>query len=158
MERDENGKIKPHNDASIPDDSKLLRGVVKQYHVVPDENTGRMRISSAFLEPSTVDRDPYEGLSVDVQAKMDGNGADPTQIMKARVLEDGTPAFQGVISLKAAAFRTRSFLVGYEPMPGNEYHGAVWQTAVAKLTKSKRKALLKEAEWFIVIPDTDIAS
>ena len=65
----------------------------------------------------------------------------------------------GAIAFSVSSFRDRGFLVGYDPLKGNPYHGNVWENveAGAKLTKGTRKALLREAAWVVEIPGVSIA-
>lgn len=110
------------------------------------------RLSSAVLEPSSQDVDPYGGLSVDLEALMLTDGVDPAQPV-------GTAHSVGAIVLAVSAFRSRHFLVGYDPLPENPYHGAVWENAArsAKLTRGTKRALLKEAAWLVALPGVAIS-
>jgi hypothetical protein len=103
------------------------------------------------LEPSSVDHDPYCGLSVDLEQLLIADGVDA----RAHVTKRGE---LGAICFRVTAFRDRGFLVGFDPQPDNPYHGSVWEQAEkqARLTKGTRKALLREASWFIEIAGTSI--
>lgn len=100
---------------------------------------------------SSQDVDPYCGLSVDVEMLMLADGLDPTRhVAQAQ--------FVGAIVLEIASFRSRCFLVGYDPLSHNDYHGAVWENAAkgARMTRGAKRALLKEAAWIVPLPGVAI--
>jgi hypothetical protein len=142
---DKNGLVIPHDHDEILDDHRIIRGVSAEF-VVKDEQGRPQRLSSAALDPSTVEVDPYCGLSVDIEQLMIEQGVTPEAHVQ-------TGKFVGSIAFKVRSFRSRDFLVGYDPFPKNPCHGAVWQDATrnSKLTRGTRKALLQEAAWSIPI-------
>lgn len=70
-----------------------------------------------------------------------------------------TRNFLGSIAFTVNSFRSRNFLVGYDPLPENPCHGVVWQDAAraSKLTRGTKMALLREAEWLVPIDNVPIA-
>jgi hypothetical protein len=148
--RDKNGLATPHDHSEILDDHRVVRGVSAEF-VVKDEQ-GRQRLSSAVLDPSTVEVDPYCGLSVDIEQLMLEQGISPAAHVQAR-------KFLGSIAFEVHSFRSRNFLVGYDPLADNPSHGAVWQDAArnSRFTRGTRKALLQEAAWWVPIDGIPIA-
>jgi hypothetical protein len=148
--RDQNGLATPHDHAEILDAHRVIRGVSDEF-VVTTEN-GQSRLSSAVLDPSTIDVDPYCGLSVDLEQLMIEDGLDPVQHLTAR-------KFLGSIVFTVSSFRSRNFFAGYDPLAENPYHGGVWQDAArgSKLTRGTKKALLREAAWLVPIANVPIA-
>ncbi len=112
-----------------------------------DKEGHPVRVSTAALEPSSVDVDPYCDLSVDLEPFILAAGVDPRRHVT-------TPRFMASIVLAVGSFRSRNFYVGYDPLDDNPYHGGVWQDAQrnSKLTKGVRKALLREAQWLVPVP------
>jgi hypothetical protein len=149
--RDQNGLATPHDHAEILDAHRVIRGISDEF-VVKDEKGQPQRLSSAALEPSTMDVDPYCGLSVDLEQLITEDGLDPVEHLKAR-------NFLGAIVFEVRSFRSRNFLVGYDPLANNPYHGGVWQDAGrgSKLTRGTKKALLREAAWLMPIANVPIA-
>ena len=87
--------------------------------------------------PSSADVDPYCGLSVDLE-QLRADGIDPARHLMA--------SYDGAIILAVQAFRDRQLLVGTDSiLPTNPYHGAVWQTGAAWLTRGAKRAFLKQA-------------
>jgi len=58
------------------------------------------------------------------------------------------PQFTGAIAIAVSNFRTRNFLVGYDPYDGNPYHGAVWgdESRNSRFTRGTKKVPLFEKE------------
>src|SRR5262249_8765703 len=132
----------------LTNDGRLIRRVPALW--VVDTPAGR-RLSSAALEPSSKEVDPYCGLSVDLEQLILADGVNPIEhVNKSQAL--------GALAFRVSSFRDRHFQVGFDPMPGNDYHGGVWQRPAlnAKFTRGMRKKLLREAEWFIAIDGVSI--
>jgi hypothetical protein len=126
---------------------------VSDEFVVKDESGQPQRLSSAVLDRSTIDVDPYCGLSVDLEQLMTEDGLDPVQYVKAQ-------KFLGAIVFGVRSFRSRNFFVGYDPLADNPYHGGVWQDGAlgSKLTQGVRMALLREAVWLVQINNVPIVA
>lgn len=97
---------------------------------------GRQRVSTAALDPSSKERDQYRGLSIDIESFIVEDGLDPLAFVS-------TPQFTGAIAFTVNAFRSRSFLVGYDPRAENPYHGAVWEAenSGSRFTRGTKKSL-----------------
>ena len=128
----------------------MIRGVSDEF-VVRDDQGQPKRLSSAVLDPSTIEVDPYCGLSVDIEQLMIEDGLNPVHHLRGR-------NFLGSLVFNVNSFRSRNFFVGYDPLTENPYHGAVWQDAAreSKLTRGTKKALLREAAWFVPIANVPI--
>jgi hypothetical protein len=149
-DKDANGHVAPHDHPELTSEGRLIRRISPLQ--VVDSPKGR-RLSSAVLEPSTTDRDPYCGLSVDLEQLLLADNVDAIEhVKRGEAL--------GAIALTVSCFRDRHFLVGFDPQPNNDYHGNVWQRPAlnAKLTRGMRNALLREAEWFITIDGVAITT
>ena len=142
LPRDAQGRALPHDHPGIDGNCRLIRRISAEW-IVLDRSTGRQRLSSACLSPSTPSADIYCGLSVDIEAFILAAGIEPA----AHVT---TPKHMASIAIKAHAFRSRGFLAGHDPSPGNPFHGCVWQVeGRSKLTAGIQKQLLREAEWLV---------
>ncbi len=50
-------------------------------------------------------------------------------------------------------------MVGSDPLPENPYHGEVWGSGQPnKFTASQKKRLRNVCNWYVLIPDVEIAS
>lgn len=148
--RDQNGIVEPHDHPQIASGDRIIRRISEDWKVF-DKKLGRWRLSSACLEPSSQEVDQYCGLSIDVESFITAAGIDP----KAHVT---TPKHIASIVFNVDSFRTNRFLVGYDPLPENLYHGGVWEVKdTSKLTKGMRSKLLKEAEWFVPLPGVSVS-
>jgi len=154
LKLDKTGKVIPYNDTSIPAESDVFRGVSEQHIVVGHD--GKKRISTAFLEPSSLGRDPYQGISIDIETKMLSDEINPVNCMSEKTCSHGKKCYLGVISFTTSSFRDLDFLVGYDPLPTNPFHGGVWQNGANKMTKGKRKRILRNANWLIEIDNVSI--
>jgi hypothetical protein len=124
----------------------VIRRISDEF-VAKDKEGHPLRVSTAAFEPSSIDIDPYCGLSVDLEPFILANGVDPKHHVT-------TPKFMASIALAVRSFRSRNFLVGYDPVKDNPYHGGVWQDAHrgSKLTRGVKKALLRESAWLVAVP------
>ncbi len=137
--RDADGRVTPYDDPEIPDDADVVRYVPSE-GLAPDGHGGR-RLSTGAFSPSSRDRDPYRGMSVDLLAPMLKDGLP----MSGRKTSD----HEGVVKLKVGALRSLGLEIGKDPVPGsNPYHCAVWG-----VNKSNRKNICKLAEWIDKPPD-----
>jgi hypothetical protein len=114
--KDDQGRTLPHDHLGIEDEDILLRGVSKQW-LIPDGNGGT-RISSALISSTSKKIDPYEGLSVEIKKLLDDAGVDIYARFSAKYIS--------VVSFLSQDFRAEGGLVGYDPLPDNPCHGAVW--------------------------------
>lgn len=111
-------------------DFRFIRTLQSPYHVVPDERTGRYRISTKAFGPSKADGK----LSGDLEEILIADGLSPTAMYPAV----RNPV--GAASLTVGQIRNAGAQVEHDPAPWNWYHGAV------SGTKPKRvKQLLVDA-------------
>ena len=142
----------PHDHPDLADDHRVIRRISDEF-VVKDEEGHPVRLSTAALDPSSIDIDPYCGLSVDLESLILADGIDPKRHVT-------TPKFMASIVLAVGSFRSRSFLVGYDPLDDNRNHGGVWQDAPrsSKLTRGVKKALLREPTWLVPVPGIPVTT
>jgi hypothetical protein len=132
--RDASGQVTPHDDASILGSSALIRHINPSVHVVPDDNTGGRRLSSAAF--SATNLDPQYGMSTDIGQMLSERG----------LAEDAmVPTGMGAVRLRVDAVRALDLSVGSDPEPGNWAHGQVWG-----VKDSKRRKLHKVVEDWVV--------
>ncbi len=152
---DDDGNAKPHNDPTLKCPSDLLRGVTK-HHIVDGQEGRKVISSSMFYQPSSVEHDPYEGLSVELECKMP-NDLDKQRHFDAVTDENGKPAFLGVLKVGIEDVRNKELLVGSAPLDTNPYHGGVWEVKdKSRLNRPTRKALLEASSWFFEAANVDI--
>jgi hypothetical protein len=126
-----NGVVVAHDDPAILPQSLLIRHINPDHHVVPDENTKGLRISSGAFAATT--RDPDYGMSVDIG-----------QLLSERRLPNHhmVPQRMGAVSLGVGDLREIGLRIGSDPVPMNEFHGQTWgvkpsmRKAVHKLLKA----------------------
>jgi hypothetical protein len=134
--RDDDGSTIRHDHPGISAEDLIVRRIHEQY-IVPDEKVGR-RISTQAFRPSKSDG----GMSVDLERLIVESGKDPRKVVT-------TPKWIGAVYFTAHDLREQEFVVGYDPVPNNPYHGLVWGT----FTKSKQRNLQRMAKWYVPIPE-----
>lgn len=132
--RDAGGRVIPYDDPEIPDDAYVVRYVTSQW-LAPDGRGGR-RLSTGAFSPTSKNRDPYRGMSVDLLEPMLKDGLP----MSGRM----TSSHEGVVKLRVGALRTLGLQVGHDPLPDNPYHTAIWE-----VTKRNKKEIWRLAEWIV---------
>lgn len=91
-------------------------------------------------------------MSVDIEPFIVLDGLDPQQWVTS-------PRWIGSVKFTAGFLRNQQLLVGFDPLeeteaqPANPYHGGVW----GSFSRGIQQALQSEAEWFVQIPDVDLA-
>jgi hypothetical protein len=78
-------------------------------------------------------------MSVDLENEILEAQLDPYQFVQQ-------PPFIGAVRFTASVLRQLDFSVGYDPVPGNEYHGEVW----GQFSGSKKKQLLAIAQPYVL--------
>ena len=134
--RDADGNVEPHDHNGIQAGDGVIRRVSDQ-QVVTDPKTGGRRLSSMAFKPST---DPNAGMSVDLENEIEKAGLDTRTYVT-------TPRWVGSVRFEAGALRGEGFMVGFDPLPENPYHGEVWGT----FSKAKQKRLGELCQWFVSI-------
>lgn len=139
--RNEKGEVIPHNHKGIlPKDGIIRR--VSELQVVFDPKINGRRLSSLALKPSS---GLNGGLSVDLQRQIEEAGLDAKTYVT-------TPRWTGSIRFDAAQLRAEEFLIGYDPLLDNPYHGEVW----GSFTKIKLTKLFQLCKWFVPIENVVI--
>jgi hypothetical protein len=149
--RDANGQVLPHDHAEILNEDRLIRRINPIEHVVPDGNTGRRRISTKAIQPSS---EPNGGMSVDHERTICEAQLNPTSFVT-------TPVYTGSIAFGAGVVRAINvgLRVGYDPIPGeNDFHCEVWgpDPRPNRFSKGQQRAILAASAWFVEIQDTSI--
>lgn len=136
--RDANGVVIPHDDVDIGRSSGLLRYVTPGQMV--REGSGEdYRPSSAAFSSSSPQLDRYQGMSVDLEAVMQRQGA-PLDVRAA----DDSDIW--IYRIETAAVRDMGHLVGSDPLPTNPYHGQVWKSLEGgRLSRGQREQLRRLA-------------
>ena len=138
---DAHGNVTPHNHPEIQDDDGVLRRISAE-HVVPGAVPGSLRLSSIAFRGSS---DANGGMSVDLEALIIGAGIDPR-------VHVTTPKYMGSVRFEAHQLRAESLMVGYDPIPGNHFHGEVWGT----FTRACQRRIQNAATWFVPLPGVSI--
>jgi hypothetical protein len=135
--RDELG-IVPHNHEEIAPEDLLVRNIHPDWIV---RENGALRISSAAFTPSSPPGDPRSSVSVD---------------LKKLLLEEGKHApfnakpGHGNAELTSRCARELGCQVGWDPVPENNAHSAIWGVGT---NKSKRRQLSRNCAALTVIPN-----
>lgn len=91
-------------------------------------------------------------MSVDIEPFIIAGGHDPEKWVT-------TPRWIGSVKFTAGFLRNQQLLVGFDPLeetetqPANPYHGGVWGT----FSRAIQQSLQNEAQWYVAIPDVDLA-
>lgn len=138
----------PYDEPEIGNDDQIIRRVDPQQHVVFDENTQRLRLSSKLFSPSS---GPSGGMSVDIPRLIEHAGID----VRSFVIN---PKYSGAVYFVAIDARKAGLRVGYDPIDGNPYHGEVWGAADTpnRFTVRQKRMLARASRWFVALPDVDI--
>lgn len=129
--------MKPYDDPEIAPDDVIIRRISPHY-VVPDQNRGGLRISTAAFSPSNGEDG---GMSVDIEKLILAAGLDPREFV-------ASPEFTGAVSFTAEAVRSLGLRIGLEPLETNPYHGEVWgpEERPSRFTKGEKRRLLEMCE------------
>ena len=135
------------DDVSIQNDFVLIRGIVRQHHIVPDDRTGMGRISSkAFVASSK-----NSGLSIYIEKLMLKDNIEAKEYIKNLKQYDGT------IYLYAGQVRqiNNDMIIQHTPTHDKPYHGEIFYVVngnARKFAKKIKRQLLKMIKWHIAIP------
>lgn len=102
--------------SQLQPDLRFIRTLRSPHHVVPDEQTGRYRISSKAFGPSTIDG----ALSGDLEQILRGDGLPATAMYPA------VSSAVGAASIAIGAIRDAGATVDHDPVWKNWYHGSVF--------------------------------
>ncbi len=135
--RDSAGTVVPHDHNGIAATDGVIRRISDR-QIVTDRNTGARRLSSFAFKPSS---EAHGGMSVDLQREIELAGLDARAYVS-------TPRWIGSVRFDAGSLRAEGFLVGYDPLPDNPFHGEVW----GRFSSVDIKRLVELCEWFVPIP------
>jgi hypothetical protein len=89
-------------------------------------------------------------MSVDLERLIVAAGVNPHAYVT-------TPRFTGSVIFSAEQIRDAGFLIGYDPLPDNSYHGEVWASiSGGKFSRAQQKQLQTLAQWYVQIPNVEI--
>lgn len=133
-QRNQDGKIIPHDHPEIVDDDFVLRHIVPPHDLHPDTTKNIVRVSSgAYSESSD------SGMSVDILRWMTEDGLD-----ECHYLADETV---GATKVRVGDLRLMGLQVGWDPESGHPHHGAVWGVKQSHRRKISRIAVtVRKAE------------
>lgn len=141
-QRDENGRVILHNHEGILSEDWAIRRIPINW-VVFDPKINGNRISSYAFKPSSGVK---SGLSVDLQRQIEDAGLDAREYVT-------NPRWVGSLSINVGQIRVNGFMIGYDPLPDNPYHGEVW----GEFSKANQKKLRDISNWFVPIEGVVIA-
>jgi hypothetical protein len=89
-------------------------------------------------------------MSVDLKSLCQLSGVDPAQhIHPNKVAKERWP---GAIEIQVGFLRSLGFMVGFEPLDENPFHGGVW----GHFSKLNKRRILQAARWLIPIEGVSI--
>jgi hypothetical protein len=139
--RDGADEVTPHDHAEILNHHLAIRRI-SDNHIVTD-GAGQRRLSSMAFKPSS---GTNGGMSVDIEPFIAAAGHAPREFVT-------TPEWMGSVFFVVGAVRAQALLVGYDPLPENDFHGEVWGAK----TRGQWRQLQAIAAWYVEIPGTALA-
>ena len=138
----------PYDEPEIEPDDIIIRRINPSQHVIFDSNRGCDRISTKAYTPSS---EQYGGMSVDIESLILSASLIPQNFVT-------NPIFTGAVYFSAQIIRSFGLRIGYDPIPGNPYHGEVWGPAEKpnKFTGSQKVRLAESASWYVAIPNVQL--
>lgn len=128
------------DDTTIDDDDYVIRYIPKN-HLTPSQ-TGNRRLSRGAFSGSSKQRDPLQGMSVDILSSIVASGSSPEQCMSEN--------FEAAVKFRVGDLRKVGLRIGKTPKEDNPFHADVWG-----VKKSTRGRLLELAEWVLKPDDVD---
>lgn len=132
--RDDAGRVIPHDDPDILDESYVVRYILSS-QLVPDPRGGR-RLSSGAFSRSSKQHDHYQGMSVDLLDAMLAKGVRPA--------DKAGPDHEAIVKLQIGELRALGLCVGSDPIQDNPFHAGVWG-----LNSGMRKKIHAFSEWIL---------
>lgn len=133
--RDADGQTIPYDDDTLTADDFLLRRIDPDHHLVSTD--AGYRVTSAAFSESSPNASKYGGMSVQVERL----AADPLAQL---------PPDWGLVKVRVGTLRAKNYLVGVDPVDGDDSHTCVW---AAPLGKPGKKIPIKEADYhWVVLP------
>lgn len=141
-------RVAPYDDDNVTNNDVIIRRVNPDQHIVFNENTQTMQLSSKLFSPSS---ELNGGMSVDLLRLIEEAGRDAKEFVT-------TPIFTGSVCFIAGSARAAGLRVGGEPLPDNPFHGEIWgnPNRPNKFTRKQKNALINASKWFVQIPDVSI--
>jgi hypothetical protein len=138
-----------YNDQCISDEDVFVRRINPHEHLVRDEITGGLRLSTKAISSSSIS--PF-GMSVDSLALMTSAGIDVIAFVTS-------PKYTAAVQFSAGVARAAGLWVGYDPLPKdgenpeNPFHAEVWsQPDPSKdFSKRQKRDILNECEWLVPV-------
>src|SRR5438874_455042 len=112
--RDEDGNTLPHDHPEILPEHHVIRHILPR-DIHADQGTGIRRVASGAYSESS---QKHGGMSVDIEDWMTADGL--------AALHYVVDAAHGAVRLNVGNLRGMGFRVGWDPVPENPHHGAVW--------------------------------
>ena len=136
LDKDGDGETIPYDDDTIGPDDYVLRRINPDHHLAPTDHGYRLS-SSAFSE-SGANVSKYGGMSCQLERLA------PNAL-------DGLPEGWGLVKVRAGIVRAKGYLVGLDPVPGDDAHTCVWGGPQGK---PGRKVPIKDGdyEWVLRPP------
>jgi len=133
--QDGDGHVQPHDDHQIlPDDARVMRKIQRSWMIPTD---GFRRLSKGAFSETSKDRDPYQGMSVDMLDLLERDGFS----LECRL----APEHIGAVALRVGDLRSLDLMVGPDPgRSGDAYHANVWG-----VTNNIRKKILRVSYWIV---------
>ena len=135
--------MEPYDENQINAADTIIRRVDPVQHIVPDHNLKCQRVSSKLFSPSS---ERNGGMSVDIEGLIDEAGLNARNYVT-------TPKYTGSVAFNAGAARAVALRIGYDPIPGNPYHGEVWgQDRPNRFKSYQKRELANASKWYVEIP------
>jgi len=147
--------LEPYDDEDISSDDRIVRRIIPEQHVVPDEHSGRCRLSTKLMKPSGPERGG--GMSVDLLELIVAAGVPVEEFLSK-------PPFTAAVCFTAGSAREKDLMIGKDPIDNaedqNPFHGEVWSKIgnPNKFSRSQSNALLAASSWVIRIDGVDIVT
>lgn len=132
--RDADGQTIPYDDDRLTDDDFLLRRINPVHLTSTDAG---YRVTSAAFSESSANVSKYGGMSVQIER------------LAVNPLAQLPPDW-GMIRIRVGTLRAKNYLIGVDPVDGDDSHTSVW---AAPAGKPGRKVPIKEGDYeWVVLP------
>lgn len=128
--------------SQLQPDLRFIRTLQSPFHVVPDQQTGRYRISSKAFSASKLDG----GLSGDLEQILQADGLQPTALYPA------VRNAVGAAAIPIGKIQEAGGNVCHDPVWRNWYHGSVFN-----ITDAVKRKIFKSASEMIEIDQAEAA-
>jgi hypothetical protein len=139
-------ELLPYDEPEILANDCLIRRISDQ-QIVQDNNLNCRRISTQAFQASS---EPNGGMSVDLKRLIVAAEISPHEYVT-------TLRFTGSVVFSAGRIRAAGFMVGFDPLPDNPYHGEVWSSPNGgRFSKAQQRELQNLASWYVKIPNVEL--